>query len=212
MQPLVVFEGIGVTRDGNALLTDVDLEVAPGDVVGVSGPNGSGKTTLLRLVATLIRPNRGSGTVLGARMGTAETFGIRERIGLIGHEPALVPELTVFENLDHIARLGGLDRTRVMPVLETVGLGGAAHRRVRAASRGMQRRVEIAHMLLRQPELLLLDEAASGLDADASGLIDALTRRITSSGGAVVTVSHDPAHLDGCTRQLRISAGRLALR
>jgi heme exporter protein A len=209
VQPLVALARVGVTRDGNALLDDVVLDIAPGEVVGVSGPNGSGKTTLLRLIATLIRPDRGTGHVLGARLATPGAFGVRHRIGLVGHEPALVPELTIFENLDHIARLGGLDRDRVMPVLEIVGLAGAARRRIRAASRGMQRRVEIAHMLLRNPDLLLLDEAASGLDADAAGLIEAITTRVTANGGAVVTVSHDPSHLQGCTRVLSISAGRL---
>lgn len=210
MQPLVAFAGVGVTRDGNALVDDVDLEIAPGEVVGISGPNGSGKTTLLRLVATLLRPDRGEGTVFGARIGTSQVFGVRRNIGVVGHEPALVPELTIRENLDHVARLADLDRSRIVPVLETVGLAGAADRRVRAASRGMQRRAEIAQILLRDPSLLLLDEAASGLDRDAQGLIEALTRRVVSRGGAVVTVSHDPAHLEGCTRVLRITAGRLS--
>ena len=129
---------------------------------------------------------------------------------MIGHEPALIPELTLTENLVHMARLSGSDTDRTGHALEVVGLAAAADRPVRVASRGMQRRVEIANLLTRRPELLLLDEAASGLDADATGLVEALTTRVTSAGGAVVTVSHDPDHLTGATRVVTISGGRLS--
>lgn len=210
VQPVVVLEGVGLSRGGSALLRDVDLSIGPGEVVGVAGPNGSGKTTLLRLLATLVRPDRGQGTILGKSLGTPEARTVRTRIGLIGHEPALIPELTLAENLAHSARLSGLGTDRIGPALDAVGLAAAADRPARAASRGMQRRVEIAHMLFRRPELLLLDEAASGLDADAVGLVDALTTRVTGSGGAVVTVSHDAAHLTGSTRTVAISGGRLS--
>ncbi len=210
MQPLVVLEGVGVSRGGSALLRDIDLTIGPGEVIGVAGPNGSGKTTLLRLIATLVRPDRGVGIVLGARLGTPQARGVRTRIGLIGHEPALIPELTITENLAHTARLSGMGIDRIASALDAVGLAAAAERPVRAASRGMQRRVEIAHMLLRRPDLLFLDEAASGLDADAVGLVEALTTRVTSAGGSVVTVSHDPVHLTGTSRLVAIGGGRLS--
>lgn len=210
MQPVVVLEGVGLSRSGSTLLRDIDLLVGPGEVVGVAGPNGSGKTTLLRVLATLARPDRGHGTVLGAALGTNEARKVRPRIGLIGHEPALIPELTLIENLTHMTRLSGIDGNRTIPALEAVGLAAAADRPARAASRGMQRRVEIAHMLVRRPDLLLLDEAASGLDSDATGLVEALTHRVTGSGGAVVTVSHDTDHMTGTSRTVAISGGRLS--
>ena len=108
MQSLVVLEGVGLSRGGTSLLRDIDIEIGPGEAVGVSGANGSGKTTLLRLIATLIRPDRGNGSVLGAALATPETRRVRGTIGLIGHEPALIPDLTLTENLDHIARLSCL--------------------------------------------------------------------------------------------------------
>lgn len=209
MQPVVTLSGVGVSRGRFALLRDIDLVVEPGEVIGVSGPNGSGKTTLLRLLATLVRPDLGSGIVLGAPIGSPEVVAVRGRIGLIGHEPALIPELSLFENLVHVCRLSGLDPERTRPALDAVGLGAAADRLAQAASRGMQRRLEIAHMLIRKPDLLLLDEAMAGLDADASGLVAALVDRAIGAGGAVVTVSHDPAHLSGCNRLTAISGGRL---
>lgn len=209
MQPLVALRDVGVSRGGVTILRSVDFDVSAGEMVGVAGPNGSGKTTLLRLVATLIRPDSGTGSVLGAPLGSPSVYSVRARIGLISHEPALIPELSLRENLDHVARLVGLDTSRIALVLSAVGLEAAADRPVRASSRGMQRRAEIALALIRRPAILLLDEAAAGLDRDALGLVDALVTRVRGDGGAVISVSHDPAHLTGCDRTVRISGGRV---
>jgi heme exporter protein A len=210
VQPLVALRDVGVSRGGVTILRSVDFEVHAGEMVGVAGPNGSGKTTLLRLVATLIRPDHGTGSVLGAPLGSSSVYSIRPKIGLIGHEPALISELSLRENLDHVARLADLDTSRIGPVLAAVGLEAAADRPVRAASRGMQRRVEIALALIRRPSILLLDEAAAGLDRDALGLVDAVVTRVLDDDGAVVTVSHDPSQLTECDRTVNISAGVVA--
>lgn len=194
---------------GTPVLREIDLSVPSSRVLGVVGPNGSGKTTLLRLVATLLRPDQGSASVLGSDPGSPEVYRVRSRIGLIGHTPALVPELTLAENLDHVARLAGIDRTRVGPALSAVGLEAAADRRAEASSQGMLRRVEIALLLMRKPHLVLLDEALTGLDRDASGLAAALIERTTSAGGSVVMVSHDRAHMDLCHQVVALANGRL---
>ncbi len=191
------------------MLHDLELTVRRSETIGVVGPNGSGKTTLLRLMASLLRPVAGRAEVLGADLSTPEVYRIRHRIGMIGHLPALVPELTLEENLEHIVRLVGLDPTRVGPALAAVGLERASSRRADASSHGMQRRAEIAILLLRRPEVLLLDEALSGLDSDASGLVTVLIARTTAGGGAVVTVSHDRAHMEACDRVLTLAGGRL---
>jgi heme exporter protein A len=209
VQPLAALHDVGVSRSGVTILRSVDFEIGPGEMIGVAGPNGSGKTTLLRLVATLIRPNSGTGSVLGIPLGSPSVYSVRARIGLISHEPALIPELSLRENLDHVARLADLDTTRIARVLAAVGLEAAADRPVRASSRGMQRRVEIALALIRRPALLLLDEAAAGLDRDALGLVDSLVARVRGDGGAVISVSHDPAHLTECDRTVRISGGQV---
>jgi heme exporter protein A len=190
-------------------LRGIDLTVATGAVIGLTGPNGSGKTTLVRLVATLARPDTGRGEVLGAALGTDSVYPVRHRIGLIGHAPALIPELTLEENLSHIARLGGIDTAKVGRSLSVVGLEGAADRRASAGSHGMLRRAEIAIMLMRSPELVLLDEAATGLDSESADLVASLVARTTSEGGGVLMASHDPARLASCHQVLSLERGRI---
>ena len=208
MDPIAHLQKAVVSRGGRLVLSEIDLKLSPGDVLGVAGPNGSGKTTLVRPLATLVPIDKGSGSVLGRSLGAAESS--RREIGLIGHHPALIPELTITENLDHISRLRGIDTARVPGALDVVGLEDAAGLRVEACSFGMKRRVEIAHLLLSKPRLLLLDEAVSGLDEAARSLIGALVGTVTARGGATLVVSHDRSHLESlCTGVLALESGRL---
>lgn len=191
------------------MLRDLDLVVNPGESIGIAGPNGSGKTTLIRAAATLLAVDSGTVTVLGAD-GRQPDLATRRAIGLIGHQPAVIPELTLEENLVHIARLAGVNTGRVGKALEVVGLAQAAGRRADASSFGMRRRVEIAHLLLTRPMLLLLDEAASGLDDSARDLVDALVRSVCGRGGGCLVVSHDRSQLATLTsRVMNLVAGRL---
>ena len=206
----IELEGSGVTLGGQTILRGLTLSVGPGEVLGIAGPNGSGKTTLLRLLATLVRPDSGEGTVLGAALGTAAVYDVRPLIGLIGHIPAVIGELSLRENLEHAIRLAGGDPARIEPALRVVGLEEAAHRKVETSSHGMLRRTEVARLLITEPRLLLLDEAYSGLDFYAQELIDTLMERAINGGGAVVMVSHDPHHIaERAGRVLNLSAGRL---
>lgn len=191
------------------MLRDLDLVVNPGESIGIAGPNGSGKTTLVRAAATLLSVDSGTVTVLGADSHHPD-LSTRRAIGLIGHQPAVIPELTLEENLSHIARLAGVDTGRVAKALDVVGLAAAADRRADASSFGMRRRVEIAHLLLTRPMLLLLDEAASGLDDSARDLVDALVRSVCERGGGCLVVSHDRSQLETLTsRVMNLVAGRL---
>ena len=208
MSPIVELRSVGVSLGGRPVLTGIDLVLEPRTTVGVAGPNGSGKTTLVRTLATLVPFDRGNAAILGESEDFARA---RREIGLIGHHPSLIPELTLAENLEHVARLSGIDTDRIAKALEVVGLDAVADRRAAACSFGMQRRVEIAHLLLRRPRLLLLDEAGSGLDEAAQDLIRALIDSVRDRDGAAVLVSHDHTYLsDLCDRVLSLEVGRLA--
>ncbi len=189
--PLVELRGVAARVGSTAILRDVDFTLVPGETVGLFGANGSGKTTLLRIIATLLRPSAGSGEVLGADLNGADRFGVRPRIGLIGHIPGLYPELTLGENLQFAGRIMGIPDGRVGEVLSAVGLAEAKDRRADACSHGMQRRAEFAREMMRMPDLLLLDEPHTALDRDAVDLVGHLVESIASAGGAVVVVSHD---------------------
>ena len=189
--PIVQLQRVAVRYGRVPVLNEVDLAVPAGEAVGVVGPNGSGKSTLLRVLATLLRPTDGTVSVFGTEMGQETAFAIRRRIALIGHQPALYPQLTLRENLVFVARLSGHTQERVDEMLGLVGLGGAKHRRAEQSSHGMQRRVEFARVILTKPDLLLLDEAHAGLDREAGQLVDAVVDNVRSRGGSAVFVSHE---------------------
>jgi heme ABC exporter ATP-binding subunit CcmA len=205
----VILQDAGVSLGGRPVLRGISVTLGPGEVLGVAGPNGSGKTTLLRLLATLVRLDQGAGRILGVPLGSPEAFSVRPDIGLIGHVPALIAELSLRENLEHATRLSGRGISGVGRALSAVGLDDAGDRKVTESSAGMLRRVEVARLLLSKPRLLLLDEAFSGLDAAARDLIDALVGRSVAAGGSVVMVSHDIGLLARCDRVMTLAGGRL---
>lgn len=200
--PIAELSSVNLTVAGTPILTGIDLTVDSGERVGVAGPNGAGKSTLLAILATLVPPTAGGGTVLGARLGSTDVTTIRRRIGWSGHEPALYPELTLAENLQHVARLAALDGDVVDETLTQVGLLAARDRRVAVCSNGMRRRADLARLLMTGPDLVLLDEADAGLDAAATSIVDEISRRAIAGNGAVITVSHDADLLKGRTDRI----------
>lgn len=211
-QPDAVIElhGISVSVERTPVLRDLTLTVGAGEAVGVIGANGSGKSTLLRLLATLLSPAAGAGRVLGSALGSRECERIRPQIALIGHSPALYSRLTLAENLRFFCRLTGVDVSAVSSALGAVGLGRAADRPAGRCSQGMQRRAELARVILSTPALLLLDEPHAGLDSGSAGLVDAIIDDVCERGGAAVVVSHDRARLDAAVDQvLDLRAGSL---
>jgi heme exporter protein A len=189
--PIAELDAVALRRPGTLVLRSVDLRLEPGEAVGLFGANGSGKTTLLRILATRLRPTAGTGQVLGAALGTGEVEAVRPRIGLVAHEPALAPHLSLAENLQLVADLAGLSRNAGDRALSDVGLAGAAERLVLHCSNGMKRRAEVARILLIAPRLLLLDEAHVGLDPAAAELVAHTVATVTGADGAVLLVSHE---------------------
>jgi ABC-2 type transport system ATP-binding protein len=156
---------------GTRALDGVDLAAGPG-ITGLLGPNGAGKTTLLRIAATVLAPDSGRVRLLGRDPSQAdERVQIRRRLGYLPQEPGYHRGFTAFEFVDYIAILKELtDRqarhAEVRRVLTEVGLGAVAHKKIRALSGGMRRRVALAQALLGRPDLLLLDEPTAGLDPE----------------------------------------------
>jgi heme exporter protein A len=210
-----VIELRGVRREfGERVALDgVDLSLPAGESLVVLGPNGAGKTTLLRLLATLLRPSGGEARVLGCAL-PEEAWKLRGRIGYLGHEPLLYRDLSGRENLRFQARLHGLGRAaaeaRIEELLRAVGMDRRADERVDGLSAGMRQRLSICRCVLHGPELLLLDEPDSNLDAEGRELARALIG--AGAGGTRVVVTHDPErHLPEADRVLRLGIGEAAV-
>jgi heme exporter protein A len=194
-EALVELDDVGVTMASVPVLDDVRLRLEPGEVIGIAGPNGAGKSTLIALVATLLAPTSGTGHVMGARLGTRQVTTVRPRIGWSGHDAGLYPELTLAENVRLWATVAGRSPGDADRALDAVGLTGAADRRADRSSNGMQRRVDLARLLMMRPSLVLLDEAHAGLDEDAEAIVDEVVRRSRQEGGGALLVSHDATRL-----------------
>ncbi len=207
----VELERVSVRRGGSLILRDLDLVVEPAEVVAVRGQNGSGKTTLLRLISTLLAPTSGKAHILGVDAADRQAvLGYRHRIGLIGHDPALWPELTLEENISVLPNLRRLGRPALDEAMGSVGLAGARRRRADRSSLGMKRRVEFARIRLDLPDLLLLDEAHAGLDAGAAALVEDTALLVQARGGSVIVVAHDVTRMQSVlSRTLNLVDGRL---
>jgi heme exporter protein A len=185
----------GLCRDfgERPVLSGVDVSLRRGESLLVVGPNGAGKTTLLRILATLLRPTAGEARVLGARL-PGEAWKVRGRVGFLGHEPLLYPDLSGRENLHFQARLHGLQagvaEQRIADLLDAVGMERHADRRVAELSAGMRQRLAICRCVLHEPELLLLDEPESHLDAEGREAARELIG--PSEGRTRVLATHDP--------------------
>lgn len=185
----------GLRRDygERAALAGVDLSLRAGESLLVLGPNGSGKTTLLRVLATLLRPSGGEVAVLGASL-PRDAWQVRGRVGLLGHDAHMYRDLSGRENLRFHARLYGLPREeageRIESLLAAVGMERRADQRVAELSAGMRQRLAICRCVLHEPELLLLDEPDSHLDAEGRELAQQLIG--PAAGRTRVLVSHDP--------------------
>jgi ABC-2 type transport system ATP-binding protein len=165
----------------------LNMRVRGGEVYGFLGPNGAGKTTTLRMLLGLIRPASGSATVLGAAPGAPEGLG---RIGALVETPTFYPFLSGRDNLRLLARHAGVPETRTEVVLEEVDLTGRAGDRFATYSLGMKQRLGVAAALLKDPELLILDEPTNGMDAAGMAQMRTFIRGLGRSGRTVLLSSH----------------------
>ncbi|MFI5520037.1 ATP-binding cassette domain-containing protein [Streptomyces platensis] len=214
--PALTVHGITKRYGQLTALSEVDLDIAPGEIVGLLGHNGAGKTTLMSLVAGLLRPDTGYVRVLG-RDPVREPHEARRRIGLAPQELGLYPPLTVRQNLLFFAELAGLrgraaDR-RIEEVAEPLGLTELLGRRASVLSGGQQRRVHTAMALVHRPPLLLLDEPTAGVDVQTREQLLATVRTMAAEGTAVCYSTHylpEVETLDGSVAVL--NGGRMVAR
>ena len=167
----------------------VNFAIERGEAVVLRGPNGAGKSTLLRIVATSLSPTYGGGAVLGFDLAN-EREQIRRRCELLTHRTRLYEELSARENLLLFADLLRIEPARVDEALERVGLARDADERVRGFSHGMRQKVAVARTIVRDPELLLLDEPATGLDDSARAVVDAMILDAAAKGRTIVIATH----------------------
>ena len=192
------------------IVRELSFHVDPGEVYALVGPNGAGKTTVIRLVSGLAFPTSGEVRLLGVDPHRHPE--VRRRLGAVVEAPAaFYPYLTGRGNLELHARLvGGIPASRISEVLEMMELGPSADRKVRVYSLGMRQRLGVAAALLTQPEVLILDEPASGMDPLSLHLVHRVLKDAAAQGTAVLLSTH---HLDEvaayCSRVAILEEGTL---
>ena len=223
MSDVLAFSGVSVLREGATLLDSLDWDVAEGERWVILGPNGAGKTTLLQLASANLHPSRGSAEILGETLGAVDVFELRPRIGL--SSAALADRLPARETVLDVVLTASwavvgrwrehydeLDSTRAEELLGALGVAHLADRRFGTLSEGERKRVQIARALMTDPELMLLDEPAAGLDL---GGREDLVRRLGAIAGdpdapALVLVTHHVEEIPaGFTHVLLLRGGQV---
>ena len=233
MSSALAIEATGLVKSfGDTLAVDgVDLAVRRGAVYGVLGPNGAGKTTTIRMLATLLRPDAGSASVLGHDI-LHEADAVRGVVSLTGQLASVDEDLTGRENLVLIGRLLGLRRAeakaRATELLEAFGLADAAGRLVKNYSGGMRRRLDISASIVVTPELMILDEPTTGLDPRSRNQVWDIIRALAGGGATILlctqyldeadqladgiaVIDHGKVIAEGTPGQLKASVGLGAL-
>ena len=208
----LLVEAAGLTKRYGSRITAVDaldLNVHRGEVYGLLGPNGAGKTTTLKMLLGLIRPTSGVARVLGEEPGTPSALA---RVGALVESPAFYPYLSGRDNLAGMARLSGVhaSKCRVEEALEQVGLTSRAGDRFKKYSTGMKQRLGVAAALVKDPELLILDEPTNGLDPKGIAEMRDLIRSLGRGERTVLLSSHMMGEVERiCDRVGVIRSGRL---
>lgn len=200
----------GLTKEFGTLkaVDDLTVDVYPGRVIGLLGPNGAGKSTTIRMLLALIRPTSGDTSILGESIEYPSRY--IERVGALIETPAFYPKLSGNDNMRTLAVLDGQPEARIERALEIVGLTSRRGDRVSEYSLGMKQRLGIAAALLRDPDILILDEPMNGLDPAGIVEIRTLLRELAQQGKTVLVSSHLLAEVQAIADQvIIINKGRL---
>ncbi len=221
-RPVVSCRGLGRVYGTRAMpvraLTGVDIDIAPGEFVSLSGPSGSGKSTLLNLIGALDRPTEGEVIVDGVALGgldEAQRSDLRlTKIGFVFQAYNLIPVLSARENVEFIMQLQGVAarerHARALEMLESLGIADLANRRPGELSGGQQQRVAVARAIVTRPALLLADEPSANLDSKTTEALLELLRSINVERGVtIVTATHDPIVMRYARRSVQMKDGRI---
>jgi ABC-2 type transport system ATP-binding protein len=213
MTPIVRAEGLVKRYDGTLAVAGLDLAVDEGEIFGLVGPNGAGKTTILRILATLLPPTSGEAEICGLSV-RRNPSAVRHVIGFMPDVFGVYDDMKVWEYLDFFARCYGIPAARrrqmIADLLDLVDLGDKRDAYVQGLSRGMQQRLCLAHTLVHDPQVLLLDEPASGLDPRARVELRELIRELRSLGKTIVISSHILPELEElCTSVAIVDRGQV---
>ena len=206
----LLVETKGLTKRYGSRVTAVDsldMAIRRGEVYGFLGPNGAGKTTTLRMLLGLIRPTSGTARVLGQAPGSSASLA---RVGSLVESPAFYPYLSGRDNLRVVARYAGVDSARIAAALDQVELTGRAGDKFKTYSLGMKQRLGVAAALVKDPELLILDEPTNGLDPSGMADMRSLIRRLGQGERTVLLSSHLLGEVQQiCDRAGVIASGKL---
>ena len=193
MSAIVRAEGLVKRYDRTVAVAGVDLAVEPGEIFGLVGPNGAGKTITLRILATLLEPSAGEAEICGYSV-IRNPDEVRRVLGFMPDAFGVYDDMKVWEYLDFFGRCYGIPaasrRRMIGDLLDLVDLAGKRDTYVQALSRGMQQRLCLAHALVHDPQVLLLDEPASGLDPRARVELRELLRELRTLGKTIIISSH----------------------
>ncbi len=206
----VIVEGVGRSFGPTVALEDVSFTVAPGELFGLVGPDGGGKTTLFRILTTLLVPDRGAATVLG-RDVTKDLWGIRARVGYMPGRFSLYPDLSVEENLRFFASVFGTTLEEGYDLIAPIyrQIEPFRERRAGALSGGMKQKLALSCALVHRPELLLLDEPTTGVDAVSRREFWDLLHALQATGLTIVVSTPYMDEAGRCDRVALVQKGRL---
>jgi ABC-2 type transport system ATP-binding protein len=211
MTPLLVARGLAKSFGAREAVSDLSLELRPGETFALVGPNGAGKTTTLRMLAGLIAPSQGR-VELNGRALTPESAGwARRQVGFLTEAPGLWDRLTVRQNLTVYARLYGLSSPAlaVDAALTRFGVLDRARDAAAQLSKGLRQRVALARTILHDPAIVLLDEPTSGLDPESARSVRELVRGLESEGRAVLICTHNLDEVDRLATRVAVLRTRL---
>jgi ABC-2 type transport system ATP-binding protein len=209
---VIVTEHLSREYGAKLALSDLNLRVEPGEILGFLGPNGAGKSTTVKILTGMIRPTAGRASVAGFSI-LDEPIEAKQRLGYVPETAALYEGLTAVEYLELVACLHHLDpqmvRARSGELLDLFGLASDRHRRIVEYSKGMRQKVLIAAALIHRPDVLFLDEPLDGLDANAALIVKEVLKQLAAQGKTILFCSHILDVVERmCSRIVIINNGR----